>query len=207
MGFSRLRVINEDRVAPGGGFPPHGHRDMEIISYVLEGAIEHRDSLGTGAILRPGEVQRMSAGTGVRHSELNPLANEPLHFLQIWIEPERTGLPPEYEQRAFPVEELRGRLRPVVARDGRDGALRIHQDVVMYASKLEPGERVELARTGGRRYWLQVARGGLTLDGHALAAGDGAAISADGPSALDGDGRLRIAATQPGSELLLFDLP
>src|SRR5438067_2753920 len=142
MGFRSLRVINDDRVAPGGGFGTHGHRDMEILTYVLEGALEHRDSLGTGSVIRRGDLQRMSAGTGIRHSEFNPSPSEPVHFLQIWLLPERSGLRPGYEQKTFPDAEKRGRLRLVAARDGREGAVTIHQDVDLYAALLASGERV-----------------------------------------------------------------
>ena len=177
MGFGALRVINEDRVEPGAGFATHGHQDMEIISYVLDGALEHRDSLGTGSVIRPGDVQRMSAGTGIRHSEYNHSDREPVHFLQIWLEPERQGLPPGYEQKAFGDAELRGRLRLIGAQDGRDGAVTIHQDVDLYAGRFGAGDRARLAMGGGRIAWVQVARGAVEVDGERLAAGDGAAIS------------------------------
>src|SRR5919206_2650347 len=144
MGFGPLRVINEDRVRGGAGFATHGHRDMEIISYVLEGALEHKDSIGTGSVIRPGDVQRMSAGTGIVHSEFNASRSEPVHFLQIWIIPERAGLAPGYEQKTFPVEERRNRLRLVASRDGRDGSLTVHQDVGLYASLLDPGGTARL---------------------------------------------------------------
>lgn len=197
MGFRALRVINQDVVEPGQGFGRHPHRDMEIISYVLEGALRHGDSLGTGALLRPGEVQRMSAGTGVVHSEENGSTSEPVHFLQIWIEPAQRGLPPSYEQKLFPDEERRGRLRLVVAPDGAEGALRIHQDARLYAALLGPGQSVTHSLPGGRHAWVQVARGAVTLNGTALAAGDGAAVS--------GESSLAIVASAD-SELLLFDL-
>jgi redox-sensitive bicupin YhaK (pirin superfamily) len=197
MGFRALRVINEDKVDPGKGFPRHPHRDMEIISYVLEGALEHRDSLGTGSTIRPGEVQRMSAGTGVFHSEYNPRRDSRTHFLQIWILPERAGLPPGYEQRAFTEAERQGRLRLIAARDGRDGAVTVHQDVSLYGALLAPGQTVRHALAPGRHAWVQVARGAVTVGDEALTAGDGAAIS---------DQReLVIAATAP-AEVLLFDL-
>ncbi len=197
MGFRALRVINEDRVAPGQGFGTHGHRDMEIISYVLEGQLEHRDSLGTGAVLRPGEVQRMSAGTGVRHSEFNPSQTEPVHFLQIWIVPERAGIAPGYEQKAFPADERRGKLRLVASRDGRDGSLTIHQDVQLHAGLLDPGQKAEYRLPPGRYAWVHIARGSLSLDGERLEAGDAAAVSAPGTLALQG---------REAAELLLFDL-
>jgi redox-sensitive bicupin YhaK (pirin superfamily) len=198
MGFRALRVINEDFVAPGRGFPTHGHRDMEIITYVLEGALEHRDSLGTGSTIRPGEVQRMSAGTGVRHSEANPSASDPLHLLQIWIEPSRTGIAPGYEQKAFSDADRRGRLRLVASPDGAEGSVTIHQDARVYATVLEPGDTVLHRLAPGRHAWLHVARGSLTLNGHRLAQGDGAAIT--------GEPTLTLTADLP-AEALLFDLP
>ena len=197
MGFRTLRVVNEDRVQPGGGFPTHGHRDMEIVTYVVEGALEHKDSLGTGSVIRPGEVQRMTAGTGVTHSEYNPSRTEPVHFLQIWILPERQGLAPGYEQRAFPAAEMQGRLRLVAARDGRDGSVTVHQDVRLLAARLAPGEEIVHSLAPGRHAWLQVVRGALVMNGTTLAAGDGAAVS--------DEARLALAASAP-SELLLFDL-
>ena len=198
MGFRTLRVINEDRVQPGKGFGTHPHRDMEIISYVLEGALEHKDSLGTGSVIRPGEVQRMSAGTGVTHSEFNSSQTEPVHFLQIWILPEQTGLPPSYEQRAFPTEEKRGNLRLVASHDGHDGSLAIHQAVDLYVSLLAPGEAVSHLLIPGRHAWIQVARGALLLNDVTLSAGDGAAVS--------DVSRLTVTATDQ-AEVLLFDLP
>jgi redox-sensitive bicupin YhaK (pirin superfamily) len=198
MGWGPLRVINDDRVAPGTGFPTHAHRDMEILTYVLEGALEHRDSLGTGSVIRPGEVQRMSAGTGVRHSEYNASKTEPVHLLQIWIEPARVGIAPGYEQKAFGEAERRGQLRLIAAADGRDGAVTIHQNAAVYATTLERGERVEHALAPGRLAWLQVARGALLVNGERLAEGDGAAI--------DKERRLSLAALEP-AEALLFDLP
>jgi redox-sensitive bicupin YhaK (pirin superfamily) len=197
MGFRHLRVINEDRVQPGRGFPTHGHRDMEIVSYVLSGALEHRDSLGSGSVIRPGEVQRMSAGTGVRHSEYNPSETEPVHFLQIWILPAVAGLAPEYEQRTYPAPERRGRLRLIGSSDGRDGSVTIHQDVALHAALLEPGEAVAHRLGPGRHAWLQVARGAVTLGGQSLEQGDGAAVS--------GETAVRITAREP-AEVLLFDL-
>ena len=198
MGFRTLRVINEDRVQPEKGFGTHPHRDMEIISYVLEGALEHKDSLGTGSVIRPGEVQRMSAGSGVTHSEFNSSRTEPVHFLQIWILPERTGLPPGYEQRAFPIEEKRGNLRLVASHDGRDGSLTIHQAVDLYVSLLAPGEAISHLLIPGRHAWIQVARGALLLNDVTLSAGDGAAVS--------DESRLTMTATDQ-TEVLLFDLP
>ncbi len=198
MGFGPLRVINEDRVAPGAGFPTHGHKDMEILSYVLDGALEHRDSIGTGSIIRPGEVQRMTAGKGIRHSEYNPSQEEPVHFLQIWVEPERDGLAPSYEQKAFPEEERRNRLRLVAARDGREGALTVHQDVALFSSLLDGGETLVHPLQAGRGAWLQLVRGGIAVNGEKLAAGDGAALAETPEVTIEG---------AEDSELLLFDLP
>jgi len=197
MGFGTLRVINEDRVIPGAGFGTHAHRDMEIISYVLSGALEHKDSLGTGSVILPGEVQRMSAGTGITHSEFNHSKSEPVHFLQIWILPERQGLPPSYEQKRFPIEERRGRFRLLGDRNGTDGAIIIHQDVRLYAADLQPGETVAHELAEGRHAWLQVTRGVVMLDGDELREGDGAAIS---------DERSIQLTTDTGAEVLLFDL-
>ena len=197
MGFGPLRVINEDRVRPGQGFGTHGHRDMEIVSYVLAGALAHKDSLGTGSVIRPGDVQRMSAGTGIEHSEFNPDAHEPVHFLQSWIEPERRGLAPSYEQKRFDAAERSGRLRLVASRDARDGSLRIHRDADLYAVLLASGERVAHELRPGRSAWLQVARGALELNGERLEAGDGAGVR--------GEPRLEIRALED-AELLLFDL-
>jgi quercetin 2,3-dioxygenase len=197
MGFRALRVINEDRVEPGRGFGTHPHRDMEIISYVIEGALGHKDSLGNGSIITPGEVQRMSAGTGVLHSEMNPSPKEPVHFLQIWIVPERKGIAPGYEQRAFPAEERRGRLRLVASRDGREGSVTIHQDAALYAALLAPGEEASLPVPEGRYAWVQVVRGAVALNDQPLSAGDGAAATEERA--------LRLKATEP-SEVLVFDL-
>lgn len=197
MGFRTIRVINEDRVKAGAGFPTHGHRDMEIISYVLEGALEHRDSLGTGSVIRPGDVQRMTAGTGVRHSESNSSPSKPVHFLQIWILPSRQGLKPGYEQKTFPDADKRGVLRLIASPDGQDGSVRIHQDVRLFGSVLTAGEKVRHALGDGRHAWLQVARGAVTLNGMSLAAGDGAAVSEEREMAIE--------ATTP-SEILVFDL-
>jgi redox-sensitive bicupin YhaK (pirin superfamily) len=197
MGHGPLRVINEDRVDPARGFGAHGHRDMEIISYVLSGALEHRDSLGNGSVIRPGDVQRMSAGTGVVHSEMNPSAAESVHFLQIWILPEREGLTPGYEQRSYPEPERQDQLRLVGSRDGRDGSVTIHRDVDLYAALLAPGRRLEHGFAPGRLGWLQLARGVVTLGGQRLEAGDGVAIAASAPLAIE---------AQEQAELLLFDM-
>jgi redox-sensitive bicupin YhaK (pirin superfamily) len=197
MGFRALRVINEDRVQAGRGFPTHAHQDMEILSYVLEGALEHKDSMGNGSIIRPGEVQRMSAGTGVRHSEHNPSKLEPVHFLQIWILPERHGLPPGYEQKAFAAADTHNRLRLIASHDGRDGSVTVHQDVDVYLAKLDANHEL-VKRLRPQRYaWVQVARGALRLNGDELAAGDGAAVTSETT--------LTLSATQP-AEVLLFDL-
>jgi redox-sensitive bicupin YhaK (pirin superfamily) len=199
MGFGDLRVINEDRVRPGEGFGTHAHRDMEIVSYVLEGELAHRDSMGNGSVIRPGEVQRMSAGRGVTHSETNPSREHPVHFLQIWILPSERGLAPSYEQKAFPEAERRGRLRVVASRDGRDGSVTIHQDASLAIALLSDGQRVRHQIPKGRVAWVQVARGELTLDGTALRAGDGAAVT--------DEASLEIAARGPGeAEVLVFDL-
>ena len=197
MGFGPLRVINDDRVAPGGGFPTHPHSDMEIISYVLEGALEHKDSLGTGSVIRPGDVQRMSAGTGVRHSEFNASKTEPVHFLQIWIVPEMKGLTPSYEQKAFAASDKTGRLKLIGSCDGRDGSVTIHQDVDLYATLLGKGDAVEHVLRSGRGGWLQVARGSVSLNGEILYEGDGVALPTSGP--------LRIAGLD-NAEALLFDM-
>jgi quercetin 2,3-dioxygenase len=197
-GFRVLRVINEDTVAPGRGFPTHAHRDMEIISYVLEGGLEHRDSLGTGSIIRPGDVQRMSAGTGVRHSEFNASRTEPVHFLQIWIEPAAAGIAPGYEQKAFAETDTRNRLRLVASPDGADGSLTIHQDARLYATILAPGQAVAHPLARGRHAWVQVTRGTLMVNGEPLAQGDGAAISDEATVSLAGE---------TDAEALLFDLP
>jgi redox-sensitive bicupin YhaK (pirin superfamily) len=197
VGFRALRVINEDRVTPGKGFGSHPHRDMEIISYVLSGELSHQDSMGTGSVIRPGELQRMSAGTGVVHSEKNPSSKEPVHFLQIWIEPEREGITPSYQQQAFSAAERRGKLRLVASHDGKDGSVLLHQDARLFAALLDPGERVEYDPPRGRHAWVQVARGAVELNGRPLASGDGAAVS--------GEERLEIKGTQD-AEVLLFDL-
>lgn len=197
MGFRALRVINEDRVQPGHGFGTHQHRDMEIISYVLEGSLAHRDSMGTGSTITPGDVQRMSAGTGVRHSETNPSPTEPVHFLQIWLLPERRGLEPGYEQKRFETEDKKGRFRLIASPDGREGAITVHQDVDLYAGVFARHEGARVTLRPGRHAWLQVARGAVGVNGESLNQGDGAAISDE--SALD------ITATED-AEVLLFDL-
>jgi redox-sensitive bicupin YhaK (pirin superfamily) len=199
MGFGPLRVINEDRVSPGQGFGTHGHRDMEIISYVLEGALEHKDSIGTGSVIRPGDVQIMSAGTGIRHSEFNHSKTEPVHFLQIWVVPDRNGIAPRYEQKTFPDADKRGRLRLVGSSDGRDGSVVIHQDVKLFAAILKTAEEVTHALPTGRKGWLQVARGAVAVDGRDLHAGDGAAV--------DGEPAITVTAKTGGAEILVFDLP
>jgi redox-sensitive bicupin YhaK (pirin superfamily) len=198
MGFGPLRVINEDRVAPGGGFAPHSHANMEILSYVLEGALQHRDSLGTGSVIRPGDLQRMSAGSGITHSEFNASQEVPVHFLQIWIQPDRLNIPPGYAQRNFPDAERRGVLRLLASPDGAGESLSLRQDARVYGSLLGRGERVEHALAAGRRAWVQVARGALLMNDQALAAGDGAGISEDTA--------LLLQATED-AEVLLFDLP
>ena len=193
-----LRVINEDRVAAGRGFGKHGHRDMEIISYVLEGALAHEDSMGTAKAIVPGEVQRMSAGTGVMHSEFNHDPTGTTHFLQIWIIPSKTGVPPSYEQKTFPDAEKRGRLRLVVSPDGADGSVTIHQDARMYAGLFDGDESATHALAPGRLGYVHLARGAATVNGHALQAGD-ALLLADEPAITIGRGQ--------GAELLVFDLP
>jgi len=197
MGFRALRVVNEDRVKPGYGFPTHPHRDMEILSYVMEGALAHKDSMGTGSVIRPGDVQRMSAGTGVVHSEMNPSPNEPVHFFQIWLLPEKRGIEPSYEQKRFETPEKQGRLKLVASQDARDGAVKINQDVDLYAGVFASSDAVHMPMRPGRHAWVQVARGGVTLNGTALSQGDGAAVSEE--AALD------IVATS-SAELLVFDL-
>lgn len=198
MGFADLRVINEDKVTPGKGFGTHGHRDMEIISYVLEGALEHKDSIGTGSVIRPGDVQRMSAGTGIQHSEFNASNTDPVHFLQIWLLPEKKGIEPGYEQKNFSEAEKRGTLRLMGSRDGRDGSITIHQNVDLYASVLSEGEAVDHTLPEGRVAWVQVARGAVQLNGHTLTAGDGAAISEESQITLQG--------AAESAEVLLFDM-
>jgi quercetin 2,3-dioxygenase len=198
MGFRNLRVINDDRVAPGQGFGTHPHRDMEIVSYVLEGALEHRDSMGTGSIIVPGDVQRMSAGTGVRHSEFNASKTDPVHFLQIWILPAQNGIEPGYEQKAFSAAEKRGRLRVVASSDGRDGSITVHADAVLYAGLFDGGEKAELPLAKGRSAWIHVARGKARVNGRALGEGDGAALSEERAVTVEGF---------EDAEVLVFDLP
>ncbi len=198
MGFSVLRVLNQDRVRPGRGFGTHGHRDMEIVTWVLEGALRHEDSLGNGSVIRPGELQFMSAGTGVTHSEVNPSPSEPLHLLQMWIVPARRGLPPRYDQRAFPESERRGRLRLVVSPDGRDGSVTIGQDARLYVGLVDGAERVRHALPAGRSAWLHVARGSVRLNGQALGPGDGAALRDETELVLD---------DASAAECVLWELP
>ncbi|MBK6632116.1 MAG: pirin family protein [Betaproteobacteria bacterium] len=197
MNWRSLRVINEDIVQPAKGFGTHGHRDMEIVTYLLDGELEHKDSMGNGTVIRPGEVQRMSAGKGVMHSEFNPSPDATTHLLQIWIEPSVRGVPPSYEQTFFPVEERRGRLRRVASKDGRDGSVTIHQDAALYAALLVPGESVRHVLAPGRHAYLHVARGAVDLNGVQLGAGDGAKIAEES--------ELRITAAAD-AEILLFDL-
>jgi redox-sensitive bicupin YhaK (pirin superfamily) len=196
MGFRTLRVINEDRVQPESGFGTHPHRDMEIISYVLEGELGHKDSMGTGSVIRPGEVQRMSAGTGVLHSEWNHSKTQPVHFLQIWIVPEQRGLQPGYEQKSFG-DETNNRLRLVASRDGRDGSVTVHQDAELYVARLDAGKEVARELRAGRHAWVQVTRGAVELNGTKLAQGDGASVS--------DETRLTLRAAAP-AEVLVFDL-
>jgi redox-sensitive bicupin YhaK (pirin superfamily) len=197
MGFRALRVINEDRVIPGAGFPAHGHRDMEILSYVLEGALEHKDSLGTGSVIRAGDLQRMSAGAGVRHSEFNASRTEPVHFLQIWILPERAGGEPGYEQKSFPAGERRNELILAAAAGGKNGAVTLRQDARLHLARLDAGRKVERRLAPGRGAWLQVARGIVALNGTEMREGDGAAV--------EDEERLAVEALTE-AEILLFDL-
>jgi quercetin 2,3-dioxygenase len=197
MGFRTLRVINEDFVAAGRGFPKHAHRDMEIITYILEGALKHEDSMGNGSVIRPGDVQRMSAGTGVRHSEQNASLTERVHLLQIWIVPHTIELEPSYEQKAFSVDERRGQLRLIASADGRDGSVTVHQDVSLFASILEAGQEAVREMDPLRYAWIQVARGAISVNGETAQQGDGLVIT--------GESRLTIKADEPG-EILLFDL-
>ena len=196
-GFRSLRVINEDYVAAGQGFPMHPHRDMEIITYILEGALEHKDSLGTGSIIRPGDGQRMSAGSGIRHSEANPSKTDAAHLLQIWILPDRQGIKPSYEQKAFPSDEKRAKLRLIASPDGKDGSVTIHQDARLYVTLLSPGESVTHDLGPNRHAWLQVAKGSVALNGKQLKQGDGAAVSNEKELTLEGTEH---------AEVLLFDL-
>ena len=197
MGFGPLRVINDDRVAPGGGFGTHPHRDMEIVTYVLSGELQHRDSMGNGTIIRPGEVQRMTAGTGIRHSEFNPSDTRPVHLLQIWLFPEQRGLQPGYEQKSFPASEEANRLRLVASRDGRDGSVTIHQDADLFVGRLSPGAAVRHEFRPGRFGWVQVATGALTLNGQRLEAGDGAAV--------EDEAAVELIGAEEG-EVLVFDM-
>jgi len=197
MGFGPLRVINEDVVAPGRGFGRHPHRDMEILSYVLEGALQHADSMGTGSVIRPGDVQRMSAGTGVLHSERNDSPSDPVHFLQIWIEPERRGLPPGYEQKNFARQDRQGKFKVVASREGADGAVLVHQDVKLLAGLFAEGEKTQYSLAPGRSAWLHVARGKLRVNGIELSAGDALQVS--------DEAALEVTGVQD-AEALLFDL-
>lgn len=198
MGFSSLRVINEDKVLPEQGFGTHGHRDMEIISYVLEGSLEHKDSIGNGSVIRPGDVQRMSAGTGIFHSEYNASNSDPVHFLQIWILPDTKGLEPSYEQTYFSEEERLGALRLVGSRDGRNGSVTIHQDVNLYAGRLLAGDTVDHVVPDGRSLWVQVVRGAIKLNDHELMAGDGANMTQES--------HLHLISESDDAEVLVFDL-
>jgi quercetin 2,3-dioxygenase len=197
MGFRSLRVINDDRVSPGQGFGAHRHRDMEIISYVLEGALEHKDSMGTGSVIRPGDVQRMSAGSGVVHSEFNASKTEPVHFLQIWLIPAERNIDPSYEQKTFTNADKQGKLRVVASPDGRDGSITVHTDAVVHAGLFEEGETAELALDKSRHVWVHVARGKVRVNGHELQAGDGAALSEEAAVRIEG---------VEGGEVLVFDL-
>ena len=197
MGFRSLRVINDDRIAPGAGFATHGHRDMEILTYVLSGAVEHQDSLGSGSVIYPGEAQVMSAGTGIQHSEFNHSQIDELHLLQIWILPNQQGLTPRYEQKAFPIKENSEKLCLIAAKDGKDGAVTINQDISLYASILQQGDLINYHLSSDRYAWLQIARGTVNFQGHILQAGDGVQI--------DGGERLTIS-TDSHAEILLFDL-
>jgi quercetin 2,3-dioxygenase len=197
MGFRQLRVINEDKVAPGQGFGRHSHRDMEIISYVIDGALGHKDSMGNGSVIKPGDVQRMSAGTGVAHSEMNPDPEKPVHFLQIWLLPEKRGIAPGYEQKTFPDDVKKNKLKLVASRDGSNGSVTIHTDAKLYAALLEPDVKVTHPIAWGRHAWVQVVRGAIEVNGQRLGVGDGAAVSEE-PS-------IEIVA-RSDAELLLFDL-
>lgn len=197
LGFRSLRVINEDRVIAGAGFGTHGHRDMEIITYVLEGAIEHKDSIGNGSIIQPGEVQRMSAGTGILHSEFNPSKKDPVHFLQIWIMPNEKGISPSYEQQKFDLENTTGQLQLIAANDGKNGAVTVHQDMNLYAGIFESGDRVSYSLKPQRHAWIQVARGAVLVNGVSLDNSDGAAISEE---------RELTVEAKEKAEILLFDL-
>ena len=198
MGFANLRVINEDKVQPGKGFGTHSHRDMEIISYVLEGELEHKDSIGNGSTIRPGDVQRVSAGTGIAHSEFNGSTTDLVHFLQIWITPEKAGIEPSYEQKNFPLADRQGELKLVASADGRDGSVTIHQDANLYVAVLNQGDRVNYNTNKSRSLWLQVAKGAVEVNGQALNTGDGAAVTEET--------ELELFANADNTEILLFDL-
>lgn len=198
MGFGTLRVINEDKVTPGQGFSTHGHRDMEIISYVLAGSLAHKDNIGNGSVIRPGDVQRMSAGTGILHSEYNASDTDPVHFLQIWVLPATPGLEPSYEQTYFAPEDKQGILRLIGSQDGRDGSVTIHQDLNLYASRLAPQQAVTHRLAANRHVWLHVATGAVTVNGHDLTAGDGAAIAEEA--------ELTLVGMSDDTEVLLFDM-
>ena len=198
MGFGNLRVINEDKVTPKQGFATHSHRDMEIISYVIEGELEHKDNMGNGSIIRPGDVQRMSAGTGITHSEYNPSSDHPVHFLQIWIIPEQTGLKPSYEEKAFSEAEKQGKLRLVGSQDGRDGSVTIHQDVNLYSTILDVDQKVTHNLATNRSLWLQVVKGAVSVNDQSLSAGDGAAIFLEE--------KINLKGIADKTEVLLFDL-
>jgi quercetin 2,3-dioxygenase len=197
MGFGALRVINEDRVQPGRGFGTHGHRDMEIISYVLEGGLAHKDSMGNGSVIRPGDVQRMSAGTGVAHSEFNASDRDPVHFLQIWIEPDKRGIAPSYEEKKFDAPSKRGVLRLIASSDGREGSVTIHQDASLYAGLVDGDEKLEYQPANGRRLYVHIVRGAVEVNGQPLSGGDAIKLAGDGPVRI-GQGR--------DAEVLLFDL-
>jgi quercetin 2,3-dioxygenase len=197
VGFRSLRVINEDWVKPAAGFGMHPHRDMEIITYIVQGALEHKDSMGNGSVIRAGDVQRMSAGTGILHGEFNPSPKEPVHLLQIWILPDRRGLKPEYDQQTIPEAEKAGRLRLLVSPDGRDGSMKLHQDALLYGAVLKTGDQIEYRIPAGRHAWVQVIRGQLEVNGKQLQAGDGASVSIEGSLNL---------SPREETELLLFDL-
>lgn len=199
MGFSDLRVINDDIVAPSGGFGMHPHRDMEIITVVLSGELEHKDSMGNGSIIRPGDVQRMSAGTGVRHSEFNPSSTDPVHLLQIWILPEAQNITPSYEQKSFPLEDRKGQLRLLASHDGRDNSITIHQDAELYATLLDAEQALDYQPPVGRRQWLHVATGTIELNGEVMESGDAVGIT--------GESRpLQLKALEDNSQVLIFNL-
>lgn len=198
LGFGNLRVINEDRVKAGQGFGPHGHRDMEIITYVLDGALEHRDSMGHGSVICPGDVQRISAGSGIAHSEFNASKTDSVHFLQIWIFPNTKGLEPNYEEKHFTLAQKQGQLRLVASGDGRNDSIKIHQDVDLYAAVLKEGDRLNYAVNSNRSLWLQVARGSVTINGKTVNSGDGIAITQEP--------KIALIATSNDTEILLFDL-